>query len=30
MVCLAADQSAREDFRRVEVDYTLPPSLAGR
>lgn len=30
MVCLAADQSAREDFRRVEVDYTLPPSIAGR
>jgi predicted dehydrogenase len=24
MVCLAAEQSAREDFRRVEVDYTPP------
>jgi len=27
MVCLAAKQSAREDFRRVKVDYTLPKGL---
>jgi predicted dehydrogenase len=26
-VCLAAEQSLREDFRRVPVDYTLPPEL---
>ena len=28
MVCLAAEQSAREDFRRVAVDYTPPKGLA--
>ena len=27
MVCLAAEQSAREDFRRVKVDYTPPKGL---
>ncbi len=28
MVCLAAEQSAREEFRRVPVDYTPPKGLA--
>ena len=27
MVCLAAEQSVKEDFRRVDVDYTLPAEL---
>jgi len=27
MVCLAAEQSVQEDFRRVDVDYTLPKDL---
>ncbi|MBI2440049.1 MAG: Gfo/Idh/MocA family oxidoreductase [Lentisphaerae bacterium] len=26
-VCLAAEQSVRENFRRVEVDYTLPAGI---
>ena len=28
MVCLAAEQSAQEEFRRVKVDYTPPKGLA--
>ncbi|MBI3986613.1 MAG: Gfo/Idh/MocA family oxidoreductase [Lentisphaerae bacterium] len=27
MVCLAAERSAKEDFRRVKVDYTLPKGV---
>jgi predicted dehydrogenase len=27
IVCLAAEQSAQEDFRRVKVDYTLPRGM---
>lgn len=28
-VCLAAEQSLKEDFRRVKVDYTLPKGVKG-
>lgn len=27
LVCLAAEESAKTDFRRIEIDYTLPPQL---
>lgn len=27
MTCLAAEQSLKEDFRRIDIDYTLPQGL---
>jgi hypothetical protein len=27
VVCLAAEESAKTDFRRIEVDYALPKGL---